>query len=236
MTLQQLADAQTLPTGRVRIVGKYRSFNTYGDLPVATRRTRSDWVIKDDVYSAWVVGKSPSGDGWNLTTLSSNEAAQWVEVTGTVEESRGALLVRATDVRLSGPPSANAAVRAVPRPELAGIVPTIQFTSPIEDIEDVAPDGRFLIQFTKPMDQATFAGRVELRYAGRTGAPFSAMRVTYFENRRVLEVDPGVVLLSGQTIELVLSEGILDTDATPLARQPAAQPGVSRVFRWQVLE
>ena len=35
----------------IRVVGKFRGRNLYGDLPVSTQRTSADWVIKDDLYA-----------------------------------------------------------------------------------------------------------------------------------------------------------------------------------------
>src|SRR5262249_7185909 len=50
----------------IRVVGKFRGRNLYGDLPAASERQSADWVIKDDLYAVWVTGKKPRGPGWEL--------------------------------------------------------------------------------------------------------------------------------------------------------------------------
>ena len=51
---------------KVRVRGQFRGNNLFGDLPSASRRKSSDWVIKDDLFAAWVSGKKPQGSGWKL--------------------------------------------------------------------------------------------------------------------------------------------------------------------------
>ena len=43
----------------VRVVGKFRGRNLYGDLPARSERASGDWVIKDDLYAVWVSGRKP---------------------------------------------------------------------------------------------------------------------------------------------------------------------------------
>ena len=72
------------------------------------------------------------------------------------------------------------------------------------------PDSRFVVQFSKDMDEESFAGHVLLRYAGPVmpgDYPLDAMKLTYDGGRRALTVDPGVVLGAGRKLELMLLPG-----------------------------
>jgi hypothetical protein len=116
------------------------------------------------------------------------------------------------------------------------VLPVVLFTLPSEGVEDAAADAIFAIQFTKKMDSKTFANRVRLRYTDTPSAAgsFKDIRVSYIETRRVMQIDPGVALLPGRTLECVLLPGIKDADGNDLpASTPAPADGV-RVFHWKV--
>jgi len=115
-------------------------------------------------------------------------------------------------------------------------VPDVQFTLPSEGVEEAAPDAIIAIQFTKKMDPKTFTNRVQLRYADASSstASFKDLRITYVDTRRVMQIDPGVALLPGRTLECVLLPGIKDTDGNDLPpSSPPPAEGV-RIFRWTV--
>ena len=69
----------------IRVVGKFRGRNLYGDLPVSTQRTTADWVIKEDLYAVWVTGRKPKGSGWELDSGLKRDTGKWVEVIGKPE-------------------------------------------------------------------------------------------------------------------------------------------------------
>src|SRR5207244_11706210 len=54
----------------VRVVGRFRGANIYGDLPANTRRTAGDWVLQDGDHYVWVTGRTTQGQGfdWARTT------------------------------------------------------------------------------------------------------------------------------------------------------------------------
>jgi Bacterial Ig-like domain len=216
----------------VRVIGKYRGKNTFGDMQFGSYKTPSDWIIKDETFSVWVTDKRPSGKGFSLEAGSASDYASWVAVTGTVEERKGFVYLRATDVEVSGPPSETSKVVTPPaRSGAARTPPDIRFVTPTEDVEEADRDQQFLIQFTKPMDEASFAGHVQLRYAGDRTTTFPRMSVNYYLERTFsIIIDPGVALRSGQTIECVLLPGIKDVDNLPLI--PAG--GAPRVLKWKV--
>ena len=78
--------------------------------------------------------------------------------------------------------------------------PVVVFALPLDGDSEVPRDSRFVVQFSKDMDEATFAGHVLLRYAGPVlpgDRAFDGVRLNYDEGRRALTVEPGDVLRPG---------------------------------------
>jgi hypothetical protein len=131
------------------------------------------------------------------------------------------------------PPVAAPAAEASARPKVPAV---IVFAAPLDGDDEVAPDSRFTVQFSKDMDESSFKDRVVLRYAGpgRPGdPPITTMRFEYDAGRRTLIVDPGTELAGRRRLELLLLPGIVDSDGLALA--PRAAPvadGVVDVLRY----
>jgi len=101
----------------VRVVGKFRGRNLYGDLPARSERASGDWVIKDDLYAVWVSGRKPKGSGWELDANLKRDTGKWIEVIGKPETRNGVTYVRAAQVRITDPPRPTAdAAPPPPRP------------------------------------------------------------------------------------------------------------------------
>jgi hypothetical protein len=154
-------------------------------------------------------------------------------VTGTVEERKNFLYLRADKVEMSPPPSERAAAASVRlRTGARNLKPDIVYSDPVEPTEEIARDGQILLQFSKAMDEASFASHVLLRYADGTAIPSTYLDVAYYANRnRSVVIDPGVVLQPGKTLECVLLPGIKDIDGQPLA---GVEEPAGRVLRWKV--
>ena len=76
-------------TGKlVRVVGKFRGKNLYGDLPARRARERGDWVIKDDAFAVWVTGKKPKGKGFELDASLKRDTDKWIEVVGRPDDAQ----------------------------------------------------------------------------------------------------------------------------------------------------
>ena len=241
VALERLVSAPGRNDGRtVRVVGKFRGRNLYGDLPARTQRSTSDWVIKDDLYAIWVTGKKPKGSGWELDSGLKRDTGKWIEVVGRPETVRGVTYLKAMRVSLTTAPTAAAEVKPPPPPpERPKKPPVIVFALPLDGESEVAQDSRFVVQFSKDMDEATFAGHVLLRYAGPTrpgDRGFAGLRLSYDRGRRALTVDPGDVLRPRRTVELILLPGIADIDGmTLIPRRPVLAPGdVVDVLRYRV--
>jgi hypothetical protein len=223
----------------IRVVGKFRGRNLYGDLPVRTQRTTADWVIKDDLYAIWVTGKKPKGAGWELDSGLKRDTGKWVEVIGKPETVRGVTYVKAVRIQLTTPPSARADVKPPPPPpEKPRKPPVVVFALPLDGDGEVAQDSRFVVQFSKDMDETTFNGHVLLRYTGPVlpgDRAFDGLKLTYDRGRRALTVDPGDLLRPRRQIELILLPGISDIDGmTLIPRTTSQKADVVDVLRYRV--
>ena len=224
----------------VRVVGKFRGRNLYGDLPGTSQEKGADWVIKDDLFAVWVTGKKPKGSGFELDPALKRDTGKWIEVVGRAETRRGITYLRAVKVSLSNPPSPTADAKAPPPPpERPKRPPVIVFAMPLDGEIGVPPNSRLVVQFSKDMDQSTFAGKVFIRYAGPRlpgDRAFDEVKLTYDDGRRALTVDPGDVLRSGRRLELLLLPGIADVDGLTLVPRAtiAAPSGAVEVLRYEI--
>jgi hypothetical protein len=230
-TLEALVTKPGSQDGRtVRVVGKFRGRNLFGDLPLSSQRNTSDWVIKDDVFAIWVSGKKAKGSGWELDPTLKRDTEKWIEVIGKPETRRGVTYVRALRVNLTTAPSPVADAKPMPPPPpRPRKPPVIVFALPLDGEAGVPSNSIFVVQFNKDMDMKSFDGKVQLRYAGPKlpgDRDFDGLRLTYDEGRRALMVDPGDVLRSGRRVELILLPGIADTDGMALVpRSPDTAGG-----------
>jgi hypothetical protein len=223
----------------VRVVGQFRGQNLYGDLPSRSQRNTRDWVIKDSLFAVWVTGRKPQGDGWRLDSGLKRDTGKWIEVVGRVETRGGVTYLEALRLSLGAAPSAAArAEPPPPPPERPKVPPVIVFSLPLDGEAAVPPNARFQVQFSKDMDQDTFAGRVVLRYAGPLlpgDRGFDAVKISYDEGRRALTVDPGDLLRPGRELELLLLPGIVDAEGLSLTpRRGGTADEVVEVLRYQV--
>lgn len=241
VTLENLV---TKPGGHdgktVRVVGKFRGRNLYGDLPIKSQRASSDWVIKDDLFAVWVTGKKPKGQGWELDTNLKRDTGKWIEVVGRPDTRNGVTYVRALRVALGAPPTPSSQVQPPsPPPERPKVPPVIVFAIPLDGERDLARDSRFVVQFSKDMDEATFKERVQLRYAGPVlpgDRTFDGLTLSYDQGRRALTVDPGDLLRPGRLVELLLMPGIADLEGLLLTPRPGKQvEGPADILRFEVV-
>jgi hypothetical protein len=242
VTLEDLVTKADQFDGKmVSVRGQFRGQNLFGDLPSSSRRRSADWVIKDDLYAAWVTGKKAKGPGWNLDAGLKRDTGKWLRVTGRVRTAQGVVYVEATDVLLSTAPSPTAKAEPPPLPPpppRALKPPVIVFSLPLDGEREVPPNTVFQVQFSKDMAEDTFKGRVVLRYAGRPqpgDRDLDAVHMSYDEGPKVLQVDPGDLLRAGRVVELILLPGIKDIDGLELKTRPGVSAGAaSDVLRFQI--
>ncbi len=246
-TLEQLNAAPDRWRGRlVTVEGEFRGANLFGDMPPSTRGVRSDdWVIKDDVWSAWVTGLKPKGRGWSLDVGMKRDCGKWVRVTGRLRDGLGqTVVISATNVELVTARTRGMAVPAPaptppPRPARPRRSFQVSFTLPVDGERDVLPNQQVWIQFSADYDERSIEGRIVVRFAiARPGDRELITRLEVDLGRRAVHVDVGEMLPSGRVIDVVLLAGIVDMDGRPLERRPdaAVSPpeGVVDVVRFQV--
>jgi hypothetical protein len=215
----------------VRVVGKFRGRNLFGDL--AGPAPRGGWVLKAKRHAVWVTGHRPAGPGFRLNPDLERDTTQWLEVVGTVATVDGRAVVRARTVSLALPQTFvwnGPRLRPDPRPDVV-------FTLPLPEDEASPRDGRLLVQWSAYMDEETFEGRVRVLLGRGDVAEREARRarLAYDDGRRVLIVDPGEPLPAGGVVEVRLLPGIEDVYGAVIAPAAAASPdGAVRVLRWRV--
>jgi hypothetical protein len=232
VSLRALVEQAAALSGQtLRVVGKFRGRNLFGDLPGPA--PRGGWVIKAKRHAVWVVGRGPSGRGFHLNPALARDTTQWVEVVGTTEMLDGRPVLRARAVALAAPQTFvwnGPRLRSDPHPDVV-------FTLPLLDEEASARDGRLLVQFSAYMDEETFEGRVRV-LLGRGSVPEREARrprLTYDDVRRVLIVDPAEALPAGGVVEVRLLPGIEDVYGAVLAPSTGAgTDGAVAVLRWRV--
>jgi hypothetical protein len=211
----------------VSVAGEFRGHNLFADLLMSTRRWPGDWVLKDGLSALWVTGREPRGGGWRLDPALRRDTGKWLEVVGRVEVWKDVVYLRARSVALGRRPAEALATTpaAAPRPPEP---PQIVFSLPLDGEAGIPVGARFAIQFSKDMDENTFAGRLVLRYVAQQGSlvpSFAQLKTTYDSGRRALTIDPGDALHPGRQVELVLLAGIKDLDGLALVPRPG------RVFK-----
>jgi hypothetical protein len=227
----------------VRVVGQFRGRNLFGDLPSRSQRNSADWVVKQDLFAIWVSGRKPKGEGFELDAGLRRDTGKWLEVQGKVDVIGGVVYLRATRLALARPPAEVAAAEAKPPPpppEKPKEPPVVVFALPLDGDIEVGSDARFLVQFSKDMDEKSFNGHVVLRYAGNMqpgDRPFDGARLGYDGGRRTLIVDPGDRLRPGREVELLLLDGIVDVEGLALIprREPSDEEGVVDSLRYRIV-
>ena len=216
----------------VRVVGKFRGRNLFGDLTGPA--PRGGWVVKSRRHAVWVVGRRPAGRGFRLDPDLARDTTQWLEVVGTVEAADGRTVLRARSVALAPPQTfvwSGPRLRPDPHPDVV-------FTLPLADEAVSARDGRLLVQWSAYMDEETFEGRVRVFVGRGSAAPareLSRARLAYDDVRRTLIVDPGERLPEGGLVEVRLLPGIEDVYGAVMSPAIATTPdGALRVLRWRV--
>jgi hypothetical protein len=90
----------------VRIVGRFRGANLFGDLPADTRRAAGDWVLQDGEHAIWVTGRPPKGKGFDLDPGNKMDTSRWLEVEGKLEAAGNVAYLKASRVQLVARPAA----------------------------------------------------------------------------------------------------------------------------------
>ena len=203
----------------VRVVGRFRGRNLYGDLPQPLNKDRWDFVLQSADGSIWVTGMRPKGKGFDLDPSARVDTGKWLEVTGVVQKQGGQAWIDASAVSPTTAPSDVPIDVVVPvRPPEPP--PTVIFTAPLADDTDVTPASPVRIQFSRDLAAASITNRVRVVYSPTTpsATPLEApiFTATYQEGTRSLEIKFAKPLERFHTVKVELLEGITSIDGQPL--------------------
>lgn len=207
----------------VRLVGRFRGRNLFGDQPNAPGRSRWDFVIASADASVWVTGLRPRGDGFTLDIEARADGGRWIEVTGTVHAGRGLVYLEGASITLANP-LAEAPAEPVVRVPTSGPPPEIVFSTPTDGETDVSPSTVVRVQFSRDLARDSLPGRIVIGYLasesearGEPQAPPIAFSANYQEARRSLEIRFAEPLARFRTVVIEFKEGIEGTDGAPMA-------------------
>ena len=202
---------------RVTLVGRFRGFNLYGDLPQGLGKSKWDFVLHSADGAVWVSGVRPRGKDFDLNPSARVDTSRWLEVAGTVRRDGSQVWIEAESVKLAAAPEEPVEV-AVPVPKEAA--PRVIFSAPVPNDTDVDRAAPIRIQFSRDMDGKSFRDRVRVGYvvpADATAPPLPPFAATYNDGNRALEVRFKQPLERFMTVKVELLEGITATDGQPLA-------------------
>jgi hypothetical protein len=214
---------------KVTVTGQFSGRNLFGDQPEAPGKSRYDFVLRAADASIWVINMRPkvrdtANKEIELAPDSRIDSSRWLEVRGTVQQSRGLMWLdaEAGSLKLAKPPQETTTTEEPIRVP-AGPPPEVIFSAPTEDETDVMQSSTVRIQFSRDIDPATIKGHVRAGYvqaqnAGR-GEPDTAIAeftTQYNGANRVLEIKFTKPLERFRSVKVELLEGILGTDAQPL--------------------
>ncbi len=86
----------------VTVKGTFRGANLFEDLPLDSRRSADDWVLRDGPFSIWVTGKDPKGKGFSLDARSKGDCRFRLEVEGEIRTENDYIYLRAKKIQLLG--------------------------------------------------------------------------------------------------------------------------------------
>lgn len=201
----------------VKVIGRFRGRNLYGDLPQALAKSKWDFVIQSADASLWVTGVRPRGKGFDLDPGKRVDTGRWVEVTGVVKHDGVTTYIDATAITLAAEPEETVEVQLPPPPPAPA--PEVIFTAPITDDTDVDRTAPVRIQFSADIDPKSIHDRVRVSYVGPVAAsapPPPAFTTTYNDAAHAVEIRFAAPLERFQQVEVELLEGIVALDGQPL--------------------
>ena len=201
----------------VKVIGRFRGRNLYGELPLALGKSKWDFVLQSADGSLWVTGVRPRGKGFDLDPSRRADTAHWLEVTGVVKREGLMPYIEARVVSQAPPPAPAAVeVEGPPRPDMPP--PEVIFSAPIANDTEVETTAPVRIQFSRDMDPKSIRDRVRVAYVGGVGSslPPPAFTVVYNDAARAIEIKFQAPLAAFQSVKVELLEGLAAIDGQPL--------------------
>ena len=203
----------------VKVVGRFKGRNLYGDLPIALGLGKWDFVVQSADGALWVTGARPRGEGFELDPSKRVDTGNWVEVTGVVKRQGVTPYIDARTIALATEPDEPPVQVKVPPPPPQP-PPTVIFSAPIQDDVAVDPDSPVRIQFSRDLDRRSLRDRVSVSYVapptGTPPGPVPEFTVTYNDIARAIEIQFASPLEAFREVQVELREGITAIDGQPL--------------------
>ena len=202
----------------VRVVGRFRGRNLYGDLPQPLNKDKWDFVMQSADGAVWVTGMRPRGKGFDLDPGARVDTGKWLEVTGVVRRQGVQLWIEAGAMRLSSAPT-DVPIEVVVPTRPVDPPPEVVFSAPVPDDSDVDRSAPIRIQFSRDMLPGSVANRVRVSYADTPGAEAPAppaFTATYQDGTRSIEITFAQPLERFRTVKVELLEGMMALDKQPL--------------------
>lgn len=216
-TLRAIALTPDQYEGReVKVVGRFKGRNLYGELPQALGKGKWDFVLQSAEGALWVTGVRPRGKGFDLDPGARVDTGKWLEVKGVVERAGNLVYINATAVQEATAPSEAVAEVAMPeRPKLPA--PEVIFSAPVQDDDGVERSAPVRLQFSRDVDPKTIANVVRVTYVHPPDAPPDAPKppgftVTYNDAAHAIEVKFAQPLERFQKVRVELLEGVRSLD------------------------
>jgi hypothetical protein len=199
----------------VKVIGRFKGSNLYGDLPLALGKDKWDFVLQSADGALWVTGVRPRGKGFDLDPSKRVDTGRWVEVTGVVRRQGATPYIEASAIGLAtAPEDAPVAVMLPEQPPQPA--PEVIFSAPVQDDHDIERRAPVRIQFSRDMDPATIKDRVVVTYVSPPGEaaalaapPFTA---TYNDAAHAIEITFSQPLERFRQVRIELREGITALD------------------------
>ena len=199
----------------VKVIGRFKGRNLYGDLPVALAKGKWDFVIQSADGALWVTGVRPRGKGFDLDPGKRVDTGRWVEVTGVVKREGATTYIDAAGVALAAAPEdqpVEVMLPDAPPPP----PPEVIFSAPVVDDTDVDRSAPVRIQFSVDMAPKSVRDRVRVTYVAREGGPAPppppVFTATYLDATHAVEIKFAQPLEPFQQVRVELLEGISTLD------------------------
>jgi hypothetical protein len=214
-TLRAIALAPDRYEGReVKVSGRFKGRNLYGELPQALGKTKWDFVLQSAEGALWVTGIRPKGKGFDLDPGARVDTGRWLEVTGVVSMIGTMPYITASAIQVATAPETVVEIPVAERPPLSP--PEVIFSAPIQDDVEVDRAARVRVQFSRDVDPKTIDGHVRVTYVapagGGTPLPAPPFTVTYNDAAHAIEIRFTQPLERYQQVQVEVLEGIVALD------------------------
>jgi hypothetical protein len=203
----------------VRVIGRFRGRNLFGELPNALGRGKWDFVLRSADGAMWVTGVRPRGNGFDLDPGRRVDTGKWIEVTGVVKQDAFGPYLEGSSVALSSEqvePTVEVELPAQP----VMPPPEVIFSAPVADDVDVERSAPVRVQFSRDMDSRSIRDRIRVTYinppAGQPLPPVPDFSVKYNDANHSIEISFKQPLERFQQVKVEFLEGMAALDKQPL--------------------